>query len=158
MGVAQTKTFVLDLTTSAASKRQKAYRTYPLLQLGFQQGPLGSPQNRQCSPASAGFHAIVGMDGLFGGVGVWSASRSLERCSRRPDRSNPRGALPLTQELSEIKVGQKLPLRMPDRDPGCPGGVLLPPPPPPPPKCRFCIFSDRLLDHPMATGHGVDDA
>jgi len=73
MGVAQTKTFVLDLTTSAASQRQKGgIATYPLLTTwGFHQGRLGiTTEPAMLAGHRRGFHAIVGHGMAFwGGVG-----------------------------------------------------------------------------------------
>ena len=73
MGVAQTKAFVLDLTTSAASKRHKGgIATYPLLTTwGFHQGRLGiTTEPAMLAGNRRGFHAIVGHRMAFlGGVG-----------------------------------------------------------------------------------------
>jgi hypothetical protein len=72
MGVAQTKAFVLDLTTSAASKRQKGgIATYPLLTTwGFHQRRLGiTTEPAMLTGNRLGFHAIVGHRMAFlGGV------------------------------------------------------------------------------------------
>ena len=62
MGVAQTKTFVLDLTTSAASKRQKgSIATYPLLTTwGFHQRRLGiATEPAMLASNRLGFHTVI---------------------------------------------------------------------------------------------------
>jgi hypothetical protein len=73
MGVAQTKTFVLDLTTSAASKRHKGgIATYPLRTTwGFPQGRLGiTTEPAMLAGNRRGFHVIGGHRMAFlGGVG-----------------------------------------------------------------------------------------
>ena len=73
MGVAQTKTFVLDLPTSAASKRHKGgIATDPLLTTGgLHQRRLGiTTEPAMLAGNRRGFHAIGGQRmALLGGVG-----------------------------------------------------------------------------------------
>jgi hypothetical protein len=73
MGVAQTQAFVLDLTTSAASKRhQGGIATYPLLTTwGFHQRCLGiTTEPAMLAGHRRGFQAIVGHRMAFlGGMG-----------------------------------------------------------------------------------------
>jgi len=73
MGIAQAEALVLDLTTSAASKRHKGgIATYPLLTTwGFHQGRLGiTTESAMLAGNRRGFHAIVGHRMAFlGGVG-----------------------------------------------------------------------------------------
>jgi hypothetical protein len=75
VGVAHTKAFMLDLTTSAASKRHKGrLATYPLLTTrGFHQRRLGiATEPAMLAGNRRGFHAIVGHRMAFwGGVGSW---------------------------------------------------------------------------------------
>src|SRR4030081_2602365 len=62
VGVAHTKAFMLDLTTSAASKRHKGrLATYPLLTTwGFHQWRLGiATEPAMLAGNRLGFHAIV---------------------------------------------------------------------------------------------------
>jgi hypothetical protein len=73
VGIAQAEALVLDLTTSAASKRHKGgIATYPLLTTwGFHQGRLGiTTKPAMLAGNRRGFHAIVGHRMAFlGGVG-----------------------------------------------------------------------------------------
>jgi hypothetical protein len=73
MGGAQTQTFVLDLTTSAASKRHKGgIATYPLLTTwGVHPGHRGlTTEPAMLAGNRRGFHAIGGHRMAFlGGVG-----------------------------------------------------------------------------------------
>ena len=89
MGITQTKAFVLDLTTPAASKRQKRrIATYPLLTTrGFHQRRRGiATEPAMLAGNRLGFHAIVSHGVTSsGGVGTSShPSCSLERCITQP--------------------------------------------------------------------------
>ncbi len=73
VGVTHTKAFVLDLTPSAASKRQKGrIATYPLLTTRrFHQRCLGiATESTMLAGNRFGFHAVVSHGVAFlGGVG-----------------------------------------------------------------------------------------
>ena len=70
MGVAQTKALVLDLTTPAASKRQKRrIATYPLLATrGFHSRRRGiATEPAMLAGNRLGFHAVVSHNSAFSG-------------------------------------------------------------------------------------------
>ncbi len=88
VGVAHSKALVLDLTTSAASKRQKGrIATYPLLTTGgFHQRRLGiATEPAMLAGNRLGFHAVVSHRmAFFGGVGGCAIPGALERCITSP--------------------------------------------------------------------------
>ena len=89
MGVAHTKALVLDLTTSATSKRNKRrIATYPLLTTwGFHQRRLGiATEPAMLAGHRLGFHAVVSHRmASFGRVGGFVMPRAhLRGASRRP--------------------------------------------------------------------------
>ena len=81
VGVAHTKAFMLDLTTSAASKRHKGrLATYPLLTTrGFHQRRLGiATEPAMLAGNGLGFHPIVRHPSppLSRGVGMMAVHRT----------------------------------------------------------------------------------
>ncbi len=83
MGIAHTKALVLDLTPSAASKRnERRIATYPLLTTGgFHQRCLGiATEPAMLAGNRRGFHTVASHRmAFFGGVGGFVMPRALER-------------------------------------------------------------------------------
>ena len=103
MGIAHAQAFVLDLTTSAASQRQKGgIATYPLLTTwGFHQGRLGiTTEPAMLAGNRLGFHTVVSHRmAFFGGVSGFVMPRArLRGASRRqsfyPSSLSERNLLP----------------------------------------------------------------
>src|SRR6266850_2362142 len=96
VGVAHTKAFMLDLTTSAASKRHKGrLATYPLLTTrGFHQRRLGiATEPAMLAGNRLGFHAVVSHRMAFGGdVGSFLIPGAHLRGASRRQSLYPRGS------------------------------------------------------------------
>ncbi len=96
MGVAHTKALVLDLTPSAASKRnERRIATYPLLTTGgFHQRCLGiATEPAMLAGNRRGFHTVVSHRmAFFGGVGGFVMPRARLRAASRRQSFYPRGS------------------------------------------------------------------
>lgn len=93
MGITHTKALVLNLTTPAASKRNKRrIATYPLLTTwGFHQRRLGiATETTMLAGNRLGFHAVISHGGTFcGGVGAFVMQRAHFRGASRSQSLYP---------------------------------------------------------------------